>query len=134
MTKCKDKKNKDKVKGEAVFVIPLHIFKIDVAVFDNIADHKLAMKKHNIPDWDYEEIPCTGSAHYMKDKDGFPYYSMVISKNSSVGTWAHEACHIADFIMEHVGIPFNADNTEIRAYMVGFMVDIIRDCHDKLRY
>jgi hypothetical protein len=43
---------------------------------------------------------------------------MVIKPKATKATWAHECVHIADFVMNRLGIPMGVRNTEIRAYLV----------------
>ena len=54
-------------------------------------------------------------------------YAMVITKEASVSTWAHEASHAVDFIMERLGMPSDISNTETRAYMLGHIVSEIQN-------
>lgn len=54
-------------------------------------------------------------------------YVMVITKDAPVSTWAHEASHAVDFIMERLGMPPDVSNTETRAYMLGHIVEEIQN-------
>jgi len=50
---------------------------------------------------------------------------MTITQEANPDTWAHEAVHLADFIMDSLGLPTDLSNTEVRAYMVGHIVSQI---------
>lgn len=53
--------------------------------------------------------------------DGCHHLALVIPTDSTPDTWAHEAVHITDFVMEYAGIPSSFENTEVRAYLTGFI-------------
>jgi hypothetical protein len=46
---------------------------------------------------------------------------MVIKPVATKATWAHECVHIADFVMNRLGVPMGVRNTEIRAYLVAHL-------------
>lgn len=47
---------------------------------------------------------------------------------SSIGTLAHEAIHAIDQIYQTMGVPFSAENDEIRAYAVEHVVEeVLKD-------
>lgn len=65
--------------------------------------------------------PVTGAHHGIARVDegngGEEWFSLIITKSARDGTLVHECVHMADFIMESLGIPTGVENTEIRAYL-----------------
>lgn len=62
-----------------------------------------------------------GSAHENEDAKGVVWWSMYIPKKANLPTIVHECSHIVDFMMDTHGVPINMENTEIRAYMLGYL-------------
>lgn len=57
------------------------------------------------------------------DSDGTPMLSMILPKDAKISTWAHECTHVADLVMDYLGIPTGVKNTEVRAYIVSHLMD-----------
>ena len=57
--------------------------------------------------------------HTGNGKTGF----VLMSHDWSVHTLAHECVHVAHFIMKHSGIPISYKNTEVEAYLVGYLFE-----------
>lgn len=56
------------------------------------------------------------------------YYNnefLVYIHSEDVNTLIHECVHAVHFIMQHSGIPISMKNTEIQAYLAGFLVSQI---------
>lgn len=104
----------------ADFTIDIDVFGTQVAVF-RTEDQRIAALKEN----GLEPIRTTeashASAHMDESADGRAWFSMVIKDQATKATWAHECVHMADFVMDHLGIPTDASNTEVRAYLVGHL-------------
>lgn len=50
---------------------------------------------------------------------------IVVCVNNNINTITHEVVHVVHKIMEHNGIPINGENTEIQAYLAGWLVEEI---------
>lgn len=111
---------KPAAKTGATFVIPVDIFNLQVGVFRTDEQRVDAMR-----DLGVSAEPAAGAAlataHLDLDPEGQAWFGMVIKADATRATWAHECVHIADWIMEHHGIPTEAMNTEVRAYLVGHL-------------
>lgn len=61
------------------------------------------------------------------DSQGGSCLSLILTPAGALkrSTWVHEAVHIADLMMERMGMPSTIENTETRAYIVGFVYDQI---------
>lgn len=64
-----------------------------------------------------------GAAPYDVVGDGGVIFSLILPKDAEISTWAHECVHVADLVMDYSGIPTGVKNTEIRAYIVGHLMD-----------
>ena len=99
-------------------VIPLDVFNIEVAVFAKDKHRRKFLRGEGLSPEKHSDA-CFASAHMDVGPDGKAWFSMVIKPEATQATWAHECVHIADFLMDRLGIPTGAENTEIRAYIVG---------------
>lgn len=99
-------------------VIPLDLFHLEVAVFDRDKDRRKFLRSVGVGA-EKHTAAAFASAHMDCGEDGVAWFSMVIKPDATKATWAHECVHIADFVMDRLGIPTDATNTEIRAYIVG---------------
>lgn len=99
-------------------VIYIDVFNIQVAVYAKDKDRRKELRKKGFNADNHDEA-CLASAHMDMGPDGRAWFSMVIKPEATRATWAHECVHIADFLMERVGIPSSTENTEVRAYLVG---------------
>lgn len=104
----------------AEFVIRLDVFNIDVAVFYKEADRLETLRSVGVEPVEMPEA-AWATAHKDEGPDGHAWFSMVLKPEATMASWAHECTHIADFVMDHLGIPCNAENTEIRSYLVGHL-------------
>jgi hypothetical protein len=101
-------------------IIPLDVFNLDVAVFADDAARCAALREEGCDVSEHDE-DCLASAHIDTAGDGSTRLSMVIKPVAAKATWAHECVHIADFVMNRLGIPMGVENTEIRAYLTGHL-------------
>ncbi len=101
-------------------VIDLAVFNLDVAVFASDEDRVAALRDEGC-DVSEHDIAALASSHMDVAGDGSPRLSMVIKPVATTATWAHECVHIADFVMDRLGVPMGVENTEIRGYLVGHL-------------
>lgn len=52
---------------------------------------------------------------------------IILYADEDINTVVHEAMHVVHKIMEHNGIPISAENTEIQAYLMGWLVKEIME-------
>lgn len=57
------------------------------------------------------------------DGQGEFIYMVIPDCPWAISNLAHEAVHVAHFIMDSRGIPISMENTESEAYLVGYIVD-----------
>jgi hypothetical protein len=104
----------------AALVIDLDVFDVQVAVYTDAAQRRDSLEAVGVK---ADEYPAGSWATAHKDigQDGVAWFSMVIKPEASRATWAHECVHIADFVMDHLGMPTGVKNTEVRGYIVGHL-------------
>ena len=106
--------------------IYIDMFNIEVPLFSCLEkQHKGLRKYYQVPDPVRPGIPVHGAVFKDLDVRGVWIYSMLLTPESTPGTWAHEAVHLADYIMDSLELPMDVSNTEVRAYMVGHTIDQI---------
>lgn len=107
-------------KPGADFVIHVDVFNLQVAVYRTDEQRCATLRKHGV---DPENVPgaAYATAHRDIGPDGQAWFGMVIKDEATLATWAHECVHIADYVMDHIGAPTDASNTEVRAYLVGHL-------------
>lgn len=108
--------------GKCLGIITLDIFNLDVAVFERDEDRVVALRAQGC-DSEAGNPASLSSAHMEFTGEGQIRLSMVIKPGVSGAIWAHECVHIADFVMDHLGIGMGVDCTEVRAYMVGHLFE-----------
>lgn len=109
-------------------VIAIDLFSIDVAIFRSEKARHKVLRKQGCDDLDRHSDAALASAHRDFTASGQVRFSMVIKPEASLGTWAHECSHMADFILDHFHIPLGIENTEIRAYLIGYLFDNLIKC------
>ncbi|MGQ0565601.1 MAG: hypothetical protein ACT4OK_11090 [Gemmobacter sp.] len=107
-------------------VVRYELFALEVPVYTSEKTRVDAMGFLGLPDVGLPQ-PCLGCVSRLQDENGAAVFSMTITPEASLSTWAHEAVHLADLVMEERGIPTGADNTEVRAYLTGYAVQQIRE-------
>jgi hypothetical protein len=68
-----------------------------------------------------------GLAGYAVCRDMTWMFWLVIPVESNQNTWVHEASHIVDYVIDHLGLDPGIDGTETRAYMLGHIFSSIED-------
>lgn len=69
----------------------------------------------------YMTMDYTGCAGLCESRGGNAY--LYIKDHSDINTIVHECVHAVDFMFESVGIPCDFENTEVRAYHMGYLVE-----------
>ena len=106
---------------QPIGIIPLDIFNLDVAVFKSEPDRLAQQRAQGCNDLTEHSSAALSSAHRDFTDAGNVRFAMVIKPEANKATWAHECVHIADFVIDHLGLPTAVEATEIRAYMVGHL-------------
>ena len=68
--------------------------------------------------------PCLNGLVVNADRDGKTYWFVVIKERSRL-VIQHESIHLAQFLLDKRNIPTDVDNTEVLAYLVGFIYEKI---------
>jgi len=105
-----------------MYVIHLDVTDTQVAVFPTFEEYNDYYKEMGA---DPVGRATNALASVHQNTEGVPYFSMVIPEGTSAGTIAHESLHIVDFLCDELGIPITIENTEIRGYMIGYIVNCI---------
>lgn len=100
--------------------ISVDVFNIEVGVFDSDAERVRALANVGVQA-EPADVAAWSTAHKDVGPDGRAWFAMVIKPEATRATWAHECVHLSDWIMDHIGVPTDAANTEIRAYLVGHL-------------
>ena len=108
--------------------IPIDVYSLGVAVFRNEKRRAAVLRDQGCDDIADGNPAALASAYRDYANDGTVRLSMVLKRGTTRATWAHECVHIADFVMDHVGIPLGIDNTEVRAYLVGHLFAHLDTC------
>lgn len=108
-------------------VISMDLYDRDIGVFKSSEKHNeyfYSLCGEVLP-----PMPANSGAraHYTVDSEGQEYLSMIIPNKKNIGHVAHEASHIADFFCHMAGLPISYEATEVRAYIVGYIVQQIAD-------
>lgn len=68
-----------------------------------------------------------GFAGFASCPDGAILYYLMLPLETKPRTWVHEASHLVDFIMHHLGMETDLTGTEVRAYMIDHIFASIED-------
>lgn len=112
--------------GKPDLVISIDVFDVQVGIFHSFRRCAKWCKK-NVGSEPEGMDDANAAAFQLRSDQGEMFFGAVIPKGVSLGCVAHECVHLADFIMLHLGIPTDAENTEVRAHMVHMMVDTFID-------
>lgn len=107
-------------------LIHYELFALEVPVFTCEKVRIEAMQFLGLPESGLLQ-PCLGCVSRLIDENGSPVFSMTITSEATLSTWAHEAVHLADLVMCDRGIPTDVENTEVRAYLTGYAVHQISE-------
>lgn len=110
----------------AVPVIPIDLFNMDVGVFTNDSSRVNTLLQEGC-DAELWDPAALASAHRDTTRDGYPRLSLVIKPEATRATWAHECSHMADFLCDALGLPISLEATEVRAYLVGHLMAGLED-------
>lgn len=116
MTKPKTLPRKIQADG----LISLDIFETDVGVWFSNTPRVEALKFMGVAEPAGANQNFLGVVCLDFDEEDFPILTMVISPRAGIDTWAHEAVHLADMLMDSRGVPTDIANTEVRAYITGY--------------
>lgn len=105
-----------------MYVIHLNVTDTQIAVFPTFEEYNDYYKEKG---FDPVGVATNALASVDHNDEGVPYFSMVIPEGAGMGTIAHESLHIVDFLCDELGIPITLENTEIRGYMIGYIVNCI---------
>lgn len=122
--------NIDGKKGWPAAVIDLDVFNLQVGVFRTDADRVQVLTDLGV-EAVMADAAAWATAHMDTGPDGHGWFSMVIKDEATSATCAHECVHIADFVMDHLGIPTGAENTEVRAYLVGHLFSCLQEIMER---
>lgn len=112
-------------------VIHVDVYSVDVTVFTSEQDRVSRLAELGIDVEYYHEAEAAfAHAHLDRSAAGEPRFTMVIKPDATIPTWAHECSHMADFILDTLGIPLTIENTEVRAYLVGYLMDSLLTMHE----
>ena len=108
-------------KKPKLHLIPLEMFCLDVAVFASEDERIETLTAQGCDDLTRHSDAALSSAHQDFTRDGNIRLAMVIKPEATKATWAHECVHVADFVIDYLGLPTSVEGTEVRAYMVGYL-------------
>lgn len=127
---------KSQTKKPWIGMIDLDIYGIQIPVFIDMKSRNEAIKSIGIEPKDFD-TPFYGLACYEDHPDGSSILSLVLTPESNLQTWSHEASHLTDFVFDMVGISTSLECTEPRAYMLGYIVariaEIMHDYEESLK-
>lgn len=106
-----------------IYAIELDVFDKQIGVFDTFEAFQEYFDEMGIAVKSGFGANALSAA--VPDKDGVPYFAMVLPDGLSAGTVAHESLHMVDFICDAIGIPIDLENTEIRGYMIAHIVNSV---------
>ena len=102
-------------------VIHLDVFHLQVGVFRTLAACRSYLADQGVAvEWE-DDRPVFGQATRDHAPDGTAWFSLVITEEATKATWAHECVHMADWVMDRLGIPTGAENSEVRGYLTGHL-------------
>lgn len=81
-------------------------------------------KKEKLYNLDGEEVN-NGVSCYV-DRDGFRYFIIGLFIHTERVIW-HESLHMTHQVMDYKGIPIDGGNTEVQAYLQGFISQKIKE-------
>lgn len=108
-------------------LIHIDIFKYTVAVYLSDEDRIEGLKEFNVSNPIPLDTPYFGAVTCDMADDEILVLSILFSPEGqdTISTWVHEAVHITDIMLDHLGFPGSVDNTEIRAYLTQYVFEEI---------
>ena len=107
---------KPRKKNRPIGEVWLDIFKVQINVFTTAKSAEGFLFDMGCGEVDCR--PSHGAFYKAENDDGVSWFAMYVSPDADNSTVVHEAVHAADWIMDDIGIPTTAKNTEVRAYLV----------------
>jgi hypothetical protein len=111
-------------------LISIELFSLEAPLYVSETIRVEALKYMGY-DIEHVKHPMNGCVGVDYCKENIPLFSMTITPGSTISTWAHEAVHLADLLMDSRGVPTDVSNTEVRAYLTGYIVEQIAFIMDK---
>ena len=72
-----------------------------------------------------EDVSRRGLA-FTANHNGYRLDCILLGSEATVGTWAHESFHIAQAMLEFIGVPFHhGESNETYAYVIGWLVELV---------
>jgi hypothetical protein len=108
--------------------IYIDMFHLSIPVFISDVDRVAWLSHHQMEfstlDPDKKVAAIAG---WASDPEGCRCIYMVLPLGVTSATWAHEASHVVDFVIEYLGLDPGLEGTEARAYMLGHIFSSIED-------
>ena len=117
-----------KLRAEGVIYLEMFSLMVPLYTCDRTRIDAMNFMGFDLEQSDRDLLGCV--AMHADDDTGSVMFSLTIDPEATLSTWAHEAVHLADLLMEDRGIPTDASNTEVRAYITGYVVDQISEIMD----
>ncbi|WP_282026827.1 hypothetical protein [Limimaricola cinnabarinus] len=102
-------------------------FKVHVALFETFPQFHECCPEGPDPD----EVGLANAAALRWQGDGVTWFAMVIPNGLEVPTVAHECSHLVDFILDHCGVPMGVENSELRGFLLEFVLSETLDLLDQ---
>lgn len=108
----------DMIIRKGVKIINIDMLKIEVAFINSRKKYIQFCADNGLDD---SQVNINAGLAEIVTVNNLPYFVIsVFEKN--IPLLVHECCHMADFILQHKGIPVTVENTEIRAYLTEYLV------------
>lgn len=101
------------MKYKPQIVVDCEVYPIQVGVFTT-QDRAVKWASERGLEWEFENH--LGWAKYITSPQGDAYFLLYLPEDSTSFTVSHEALHMAVFILDFVGVKYDADNHEALAY------------------
>lgn len=124
MSKPRKKKSR---KNPWIGFVHLDLFELHIPVFVDPEARLEGLKHYGVLEPTTIDFPVLGTASFDCDEDGARIYALYFREDAGPETWSHEASHLVDFILNQLGMGVGLKNTELRAYMVGYLTGQIYD-------
>lgn len=103
------------------------IFPFNVAIGDSTDEF---METFTAPDGGklqpFEEDVSRRGTAFTANHNGYRWDCILLGSEATVGTWAHESFHIAQAMLEFIGVPFHhGESNETYAYVIGWLVELV---------
>lgn len=104
-------------------IIRIEPFGCDLNIFGSRKDFKAFLKEHKAPG--IPNIPKNAPAFFYRGLcKGYRLWCILFPDEISIDV-VHECSHVIDQLFKDVGVPPGLESTELRAYLMGKLVDDI---------